>query len=276
MKRWWLLPLLALWSAAALAGCNFFAPDTSVQLLEEENRAYSTQIAEIRATATFVGDQFLATQQAAETAVRSVDLQSTRIASTLVARGTPLVDASAITPIPPTPLPIGAMLEGGSAGDNAVNPQLVTPMVTPGGSARGSIPVGPTPAFTDLPQSAPTPLPPINSSGQAASGDAGIVTDDCPVSPTSSFTAAATTIYVTAIARSLPAGSTVTSRWLFGGVEQVSYDWTPDFDIDGACIWFFITPEAVAFSPGAWSVELLLNGASVGSNTFTIAGADGM
>ena len=50
------------------------------------------------------------------------------------------------------------------------------------------------------------------------------------------------------------------------GSEQVAnYDWTPTFDINGACIWFYIDQSEVAFTPGTWRVQMALNGSPVGS-----------
>lgn len=283
MKR---LPLL--FCLFLLGACNFFAPETTVQLLDAENQAFSTQIANDRATGTAVNDMLLATQQMAETAIRAVDQQSTRIASTLVSRGTLVVDASGLEPIPPTPLPMDAILSG-STGDNAAsgsfNPQQITPMVTGDGAARGSIPVGPTPAFIPVTNATPTPLSILSDGTQPTNNapvnptapnltnvafSSSVGADDCPVSPTTSFSSAATSIYVTAVGNNLTSNNVIASRWFLDGSEQVFYDWTPRGTVNGACIWFYITPEAVAFTPGTWSVELSIDGTVVNTSGFTI------
>jgi hypothetical protein len=289
---------------ACIGACNFFAPDTSVQLLEAENQAFSTQIADVRATATTMGDFMLATQQVAQTAIRAVDLQSTRIAATLVARGTLVIDTSAIIPMTPTPLPIDAIIGANGAASGgvdsaAVNPQLVTPIVIGDGAARGSIPIAPTPALF----ATPTPIPglaPLNPSanvpptdanaavpaaGNASGAGAPALTnvafsssvgaDDCPISPTTSFSSAATSIYVSAVGQNLTSSNVVASRWLLDGTEQVVYTWSPSAPVNGACIWFYITPEGVPFTPGSWSVELTLDGTVISTTGFTISG-DGM
>ena len=64
-----------------------------------------TQIAAVRATATVNADRLMVTLENAQTAVGNVDLQSTRIAATLIAQGMPFVDASEITPVIPTAAP---------------------------------------------------------------------------------------------------------------------------------------------------------------------------
>jgi hypothetical protein len=263
--------------ALILGACNFFAPETSVQLLEEENKAYSTQIAEVRASATAYSDRLLATEQIAQTAVRAVDQQSTRIASTLIARGTAIVDASGIIPLTPTPLPIEVVIEGASAANNPViNPQLITPVVTNDGAARGSVFVASTPAVTPLPQveaavSSPAPPDPDQPTLTAVQLSSSVGADDCAVNPTTSFSTAAASIYVSARARNLTPAHVVTSRWFYNGAQQVSYDWSPPRRVDDACIWFYITPAATAFSAGTWSVDLLIDGSLIASASFNIA-----
>ncbi len=263
-----------------LSACNFFAPETSVQLLEEENKAYSTQIAQIRASATAYGDRLIATEQIAQTAVRAVDLQSTRIASTLIARGTAVIDSSGIVPLTPTPLPMEAIIEGVSGANNPViNPQLITPMVTNDGAARGSVFVASTPIVTPLPQVEaalmPTPAAQPDTTQPTLTAiqfSSSVGADDCAVNPTANFSAAASSIYVSARAFNLSSANTVTSRWFYAGTQQVSYDWSPAGSVNDACIWFYITPAAVAFSPGAWSVDLLIDGSLIASASFTIMG----
>ncbi|MDZ4767246.1 MAG: hypothetical protein SGI73_22110 [Chloroflexota bacterium] len=285
MRRIWWFPCLWL-----LGACNFFAPETSVQLLDTENQAFSTQIADVRATATTLSDFLLATQQVGQTAVRAVDQQSTRIASTLVARGMLVIDSSGIVPIAPTPLSIDAVMAGVNGGDSAAfNPQLVTPMVTGDGAARGSIAVGPTPAlvasptpipgFAPLNPTTPPNLPAVdNRAGNGAPAltnvafSSSVGVDDCPISPTTTFSGSASSIYVSAVGQMLTSSNVVSSRWLLDGVEQVIYTWSPSALVDGACIWFYITPEGVPFTPGSWSVELTIDGATVSTSGFTIEG----
>ncbi|RMG83880.1 MAG: hypothetical protein D6712_12385, partial [Chloroflexi bacterium] len=48
-------------------------------------------------------------------------------------------------------------------------------------------------------------------------------------------------------------------RWQYQGEEVVRFDFVPDFNIDGACIWFFIEPADAPFNPGTWSVVLDIN-----------------
>jgi hypothetical protein len=269
------LAIFALILAAALlmAGCNFFSPqeDAAVQLLQVENQAYSTDLAALQATATSISDRLMVTLAFAQTAVRSVDLQSTRIASTLISGGVGVVSAAGITPIAPTPRPPSEgdalpAVPGGSS-------PFVTPVVVGEGSARGSISLDATPVITPIPAPVtPTPDPTLPSlTNITITGEVGA--DDCPTAPRAEFNPAQdTTIYITALASNLTAANVVSSRWLLNGAEAVFYDWSPSGEVSGACIWFYITPEAVAFTPGSWSVELSVDGTVVGTGTFTITG----
>jgi hypothetical protein len=264
-----------------MAGCNFFSPqeDTGVQLLQVENQAYSTELAAIQATATTISDRLLVTLAFAQTAVRNVDMQSTRIASTMIAGGAAMVDAAGITPIAPTAMPQtnGQSLPAVPGSSNT----FVTPIVIGEGSARGSISLDATPIITPIQQ--PTAAVAAESTqAVVASGEANLTNitvtnavgaDDCPMGARSEFDPAQdTTIYITAVGNNLTSANVVSSRWLVDGTEAVVYDWSPSGEVNGACIWFYITPEAIDFTPGNWSVELSVDGVIAGTGTFTITG----
>ncbi len=255
-----------------VSACNFFAPQNEPLELLDANPA-ATEVAALRATATVETDRQMATLEAINTAIRAVDVQSTRIAATLIARGTAVIDIGFLTPLPATDLAAGS---GGQPIDPAGDSDVI-PLVTPGGGAQGNAaltPNAPQPTvFTT-----PTPLPGAEQPTQAAvsGGTLSQITltravgaNDCPTSAETVFTTADTEIYLTAVAQ-VSAGSQIVSRWLFGGTEIVAYDWAPDFDIDGACIWFYMPASAVEYTPGTWTVELSVNGVSAGSASFTI------
>lgn len=264
-------------AALLLAGCNFFSPqeDTGVQLLQVENQAYSTELAAIQATATTFSDRMLVTLSFAQTAIRSVDLQSTRIASTMIAGGAPQVDAAGITPVAPTPREQngGNALPSVPGGSNP----FVTPIVIGEGSARGSISLDATPVITPIPQPTAIDVTPIADSTTANLTNITVTNavgaDDCPTGARSEFDPTRdTTIYITAVGNNLTPANVISSRWMFNGTEVVFYDWSPSGNVNGACIWFYITPEAVDFTPGNWTVELAVDGALAGTGTFTIVG----
>ena len=62
--------------------------------------------------------------------------------------------------------------------------------------------------------------------------------DDCPVNPTTSFSASATDIYVAATAHNIQPGHALTATFAREWQDHETYPWTPGFAIDGACIWF--------------------------------------
>ncbi|MFN8527998.1 MAG: hypothetical protein U0670_05255 [Anaerolineae bacterium] len=269
-----LLPMMA----AALSACNFFAPPAQpIELLDSDPA--STQIGELRVTATFVTDRLMMTMDAVNTAVRAVDVQSTRIAATLVERGTPFVDTSMLTPLPPTP----AGLNGGSQN---VNPgsiaSSIAPVITPSGGAQGNTALTPLPAQVNS-ATTPTPLPSAGDpvvENQTPAGNTNapltdimlsrsVGPDDCATQSTTQFLTTDTEIYVSARAQ-VAAGSTIRAQFWRDGAEVVSYDWSPTFDVNGACIWFYMPASAVAYTAGNWSVDLSLNGTIAGSVDFTI------
>ncbi|PJF24906.1 MAG: hypothetical protein CUN53_15465, partial [Phototrophicales bacterium] len=143
----------------------------------------------------------------------------------------------------------------------------------------GSVFVASTPIVTPLPQveSAQMPTPAAQpdttqTTLTTVQVSSSVGADDCAVNPTTNFSSAASRIYVSARAFNLSPANTVTSRWFYAGMQRVSYDWSPSSRVNDACIWFYITPEAVAFSPGAWSVDLLIDGSLIASASFNIAG----
>jgi hypothetical protein len=97
--------------------------------------------------------------------------------------------------------------------------------------------------------------------------------DDCPTSTTSVFPTNAEGVYISAVANNLSQSNVVVSHWLREGVEVANYDWSPGFEIEQGCIWFYMPASEVDFSAGNWSVQLDLDGVPVGQPvTFTVTG----
>jgi hypothetical protein len=260
MKRFTRIMLLAGTSVAVLTGaCNFFSQPADLQTESLQIEVAQTQIAAVRATATVDADRLMVTLENAQTAVGNVDLQSTRIASTLVAAGMTFVDASEITPIIPTEA---------APNDSGANPQIANPLITPGvpqvsseGNAQGDsslVRATPTVDF-QAPVDANTPNL-INIALAEAVGS-----DDCAVSPTTQFSASATDIYVVATARNIQPDTALVATFSREGQTVQTYPWTPGFAIDGACIWFLMPSDEVPFTPGNWTVALTVNGTAVGA-----------
>ncbi len=258
-------------SCILLSACNFFSQPVDLQTEGLQNEQAGTQIALVRASATVNADRMEVTLNSVQTAVGEVNLQSTRIAATLIAQGTPFIDGNLITPVVPT-----EAVQQQSAGSPI--PQIANPLLTPGsqantvpqvsgqGSAQGDSPL--------LPGTPTTPDQPPADTGSAALSSiqlaAQVGGDDCPINPTTSFTDADTDIYVTANAN-IAANATLTASFALNGQEVKTYTWSPGFAVNGACIWFHMPSSEVAFTPGSWTVQLTVDGAAVGAPiAFTI------
>jgi hypothetical protein len=87
-----------------LAACS--GPSSLEQTLAVENQNLTTQIADIRATATVEADRLQITQEYVQTEVSHVDDQYLNLVATLIERGTPTEAISGITPFAaPNPSP---------------------------------------------------------------------------------------------------------------------------------------------------------------------------
>lgn len=256
-----------------LSACNMFAPETSVQTLVAQRDLQSTQAAGQRATATAVNERLRVTLEAAQTAVTSAEIQSTRISATMIANGTAIVDIRFITP------------EASSSGADTINPvggQSVAIIPAQGG-AQGNIqlqPPTPTPPPIQVNPAITQPTPDPNGPSLTDISVAEQVgADDCALNPQISFTDAVTQLYVVATAANIPSGTPIAARFMRENVEQIRYDWSPGFNIVRGCIWFQMPASDVTLSIGTWSVALDLNGQQVGAPlTFQItsSGTDPM
>ncbi len=249
--------ILTLFLLLTLSACNFFAPGPDVLTQVADHQAVGTQLAGLRQTSTYEMDRLLVTQEAAQTAVREIELQNTRTAVTMIALGTTFIDAQLITPAPPvTGLDTGA-------GDAPL-------VITPGGVAQG----GPSGSVPQAQATAPAPtldasLPSLTNIVTSESVGA----DDCAAAPTNSFASTTAGVYVVATAFNLGAQNTITYRWQRDGIEVWVDTWSPRGETNGQCIWYYLTPGQVELAPGNWSIDILIDGAMIGAPvTFTITG----
>lgn len=235
LKRFALITLTGL-----LAACS--GPNSVESTLVAQQATLSLEIANLRLSATAETDRMMITIEHAQTEVREVNSVGTVLASTLVASG---LNPDAIS------------------GDA---PLFITPTPTPG-PTRAPDPLSSEEAAADAPTAGPGPA--LSNIVMAES----VGPDDCAVNPTTQFSAATERIYVVATALNIAPGTTLTSRWQQGGAEQVRFDFTPDFPINNACVWFFVDQTDVAFTPGSWSVQLEINGRPASPPvTFNIVG----
>lgn len=236
--------------------------------LSVQNQVLNTEIAAIRATATVDADRMLVTLEHAQTSVSRVDDQTQDLQATIAARGLPPADLDSITPVadnvfatPPPILDLGPTTVENGVAPIRITPGATSPVVIPNQNNNAALVITPLPQQ----QQAAGPLQNIVTAGSVGA-------DDCAVSPTTSFTTQNGQIYVVARAVGVGPSDNITSRWYAGGSEIVSYDWTPTFEIEDACIWFYIDQSEIAFTPGSWSVQMEINGENVGSPVaFSIA-----
>jgi hypothetical protein len=275
MKR--IVLTLCLLPVLLAAGCNMFAPPAEQQTLAAQRDAAGTLIADARGTATPSMDRLSVTAETAGTAVARSAAQSTRIAATLFALGTPFVDIRFITPQAPTQpaaLPGSGLLPDGGA------PPAVLPTVIGQGSAQGNATLLAPPPVQTPPPGAEATADPSNPTGPALVNP--VVTDrvgsdDCPVGNVVTFAPNALGVYIVATAQNIPAGTQFTARFLRDDVEQVFYTWSPGFNIANGCIWFYMPASDVAFTAGNWSAIIEMNGAvAVPAQPFTVSGGDAM
>jgi hypothetical protein len=237
MQRMRILCAVALALTALLASACKVSGTTELTLVAE-NLDLGTQIADVRATATYAADRLNMTLEYLQTASKDVVERQQLLSGTLVQSG---LNPSGVQPITVTAAPLGQLTP------EAGGPQ---PQATP-------------------PPDAPNNTADTTSGGQPTLSNIvmaeAVGKDDCAVGSVTTFTPNADRIYVVATASNIPSGTKLNSRWLAGGKEVVAHDFTPDFEIKNACIWFFIDKTDTAFTPGNWSVQLEINGAAAGA-----------
>jgi hypothetical protein len=95
--------------------------------------------------------------------------------------------------------------------------------------------------------------------------------DGCIINPQVFFTEDATRIYGTLKVYNVEAGVLMRAEWKREGTPVWEDVWTVDANYAEICIWFYIEPAYVEFTPGAWSVEMFADGFSLeGPMTFSI------
>ncbi|MBE2183467.1 MAG: hypothetical protein IAE89_08590 [Anaerolineae bacterium] len=269
MIRAFILPLIL---ALLMAGCNMFAPEASQQTLQAERDIRGTSVALAAQTATPQSQRYAVTLESALTAVGRARIQTTSIAATMLALGTPFIDTRFITPMPPES---GDSSETqpqiGGANDLGITVPIIQPTIVGQGGAQGNSDIVNPADFTPVPTATIDPTLPTLANIVTASG---VGANDCAVGSISDFPTASSGVYVVANAVNLPAGAQITAHFLREGVEQIYYEWSPSFDIPDGCIWFYMPAGDVSFSPGIWSVQFDLNGTPYGSPLpFTVSGS---
>ncbi len=100
--------------------------------------------------------------------------------------------------------------------------------------------------------------------------------DGCAGDSQTQFTTDSPRIYATTRAQTLAAGTQMRVEWFFQGQTVWQESFNVSNDVNDFCIWFYIDPQTVTFSPGGWTVRLYANGTTIEPEmTFTIADAMG-
>jgi hypothetical protein len=227
----------------ALVGC-IPTPDPAE---EAALNSAASQVAALQAAATQESARLRTTLDYAGTRVSLAATQGSFLELTLEARGTPPAVIASFRQemfasfATPTPTPTLALR--GDATVNAAQPPtqiIITPL-----------------AISTLPGAPPADPNAPRLENIVTAVDVG--SDDCAVGITNVFTTAMPEIYVVARARNIPNGTRLASRWRFNGEQVIRYEFTPNFTIQDACIWFFMDQTDVTFSVGEWTVQLEIN-----------------
>lgn len=237
--RYSLLVILLILSACA-------TPGTQQQTLVAHETFVATERGRIAQVGTVEYERLLVTLEFSETQIARAIVQQNAMASTLQARGFTFNVQPEFTAEPGIVPSITPTLDASQP--TATPALIVTPFfVEP--------PTQPAAVNTTAPSS------PLSEFVMASSvGD-----DDCAQSATNQFTSQTAEIYVVARARNIPAGTQFLSRWFNQdtGEELAVFDFTPDFIIEDACIWFYATTDDFPFNAGNYAVVLEMNGQPV-------------
>lgn len=243
---WSLVGIIAL----LLAACGPGAVDPT---LVAEHDALSTQIVDLRGTATVLFDQMALTAEFAGTSVARERRRNLELIATLQSAG---LDPTVLAQVSPQPLPQSTPTPLPQAQPAAITPVPVTNAAPPTGDV-----IIPTATL-----GAPTVFNVMTAEN--------VGENDCAIGQMSSFSSSAERIYVSATAANITPGTVLGSQWFDAtNALLVSHDFTPDFEINDSCIWFFVDQTDFPFAPGNYAVQLTINGAASGPLVpFTITG----
>jgi hypothetical protein len=252
--------------AWVISACGAIVGPTAQEMtLQAQNNVMSTQMFDLRQTATVEIDRMMITVEHAQTEVSSVQLQRDAMRATSLARGTDPAFFDVNIP-GGNNLPAGITPEAIISANS--NDPVFAPPITPVGALEQSA------AQPTQPPTIAVPVAGARLVSPALTTNVG--NDDCATTTETTFDETTPEIYIVATAVEFPPNTTVTTTWTRDGQVIDSYDFTYDFEIDGACIWSFIDQTEYAFTPGQWAVQLQVSaGGGVGPLSFTVTGSGG-
>ncbi len=245
------IQIITIAAALLIGACSSNEPQ---QTLVAENAMLSTQIIDLRTTATFQSDQLKQTQEYIETIVPRANRLRDEMASTLQAAGIDVTlhpvesdPAFALVTAPPP----------SSSSGSVQQPAIIV---------EGTRLAAPTPSEADLSSGSTGGL------ATATIGEPmlfnlitaeGVGSNDCALASVTSFAADTPQIYVVATAANIPAGTKLGAQWYLGDTLLTKQEFAPEKDINNNCIWFYAEPVDFPFNAGSYRVELLINGTPV-------------
>lgn len=243
----WLCGLLCLLTACAEGG--------EALTLEANYLDASTQIADIRLTATVQAARARTTLDFIGTRSSLSATESVFLEETLVATGF-LPDALATqreVVLGSTPTPMPSPTAAAEATQEANGLPINTPTAPP------VTPLAPNATNTIAPTFDPNGLRVGSIVTATGAGD-----DGCGAGITSTFSTTTPEIYVITPAFNLSTTDTFSAHWTQEGLPiGPVYTFTPDFEVDELCVWFFVDPTDFPFIAGNYSVEIKVNDVSV-------------
>lgn len=253
-----------------LAACT--TTPAQVQLATEHSLA-GTQVANLRATDSVQNARLLTTLDFVSTQVGVAATQSRFLKATLETLGTPAETLNRYQQEM-----IGSIMQPPTAQPSSTDAPDSAAVSSAPGATRA--PASPEPTRPVVTMNFPTQRP---SATAAATIDpnrptltntvtaSGVQDNDCALDSVSQFSADTVEIYVVATVNNAPENTRFTSRWYRGEELLTEFDYTPDFEINGECIWFFAEPADFNFTPGQYAVQMLINGEPASDRlTFTI------
>jgi hypothetical protein len=234
MKK--LYTLVGLIALTVLGACQTQEIQTT---LEAGRTAYAVEAAAITVTTEARGTNVAATAQMAQTQVMQINSVNQYLLATVIAGNTPTL------PVVPV------VVDSSSSSMDTMGEATSVP------SASGSTGDLQGMQFTE-----------IGTSAEVRDSDG------CPDAFQTQFSSSAARIYVTSRILNLRGGTALSAEWsLEGTVVVTNTPWTAPQDESSICVWFYIDPATVTFTPGNWSVRLLANNTPIEpAANFTIAG----
>ena len=89
--------------------------------------------------------------------------------------------------------------------------------------------------------------------------------DSCADVVQTQFTPDTPRIYITARAFNISGGTRMDVEWRHEDQVVWQESWTIPADSGNFCLWFYIDPSMVAFTPGRWTVQLFADGQPAGA-----------